>query len=245
MARRRGMGIFVAVFILTFVCLSIDSIGKHRLEDFRSQSSASNSGRDPLDPFFDADANNQSKVLVPMFCPPPSDGKDICRHLHGWPKSYITYDAALETIHHGKLSALYHISDWQVDWTLTLLTVVFFSVISWLVSICVCHFLLKTATTITLPSLLAAMTIAAFAMLNNQDEYVPDEAMIELFHVQQFAARFSAWLATIACYLSVVVAFHPRFVYDETLRRFSPNKKLQPSARSAVLTCVESPIRTG
>jgi hypothetical protein len=245
MARRRGVGIFVAVFILTFACLSIDSIGKHRLANFRSQSSANSQGSDPLDPFSDVDAGDQSEVLVPMFCPPPSDGKDICQHLHGWPISYMEYDAEFESIHHGKLSALNHISDWHVDWTLAMLTVAFFLVISWLVSICVCFFVLKTATKITLPSFFAAMTIAAFAMVNYRDDYVPHEVNVELFHVQQIVAGLSHWLATIACYLSVVVAFHPRFVYIETLRRLSPNKKLQPGARSAVLTCVESPPRTG
>jgi hypothetical protein len=104
---------------------------------------------------------------------------------------------------------------------------------------------LKTAARITLPSLFAAMTIAAFAMVNYRDNYVPDDVNVELFHVQLIAAGLSHWLATIACYLSVVVAFHPRFVYIETKRRLSPNKTLQPSARSAVLTCVESPTRTG
>jgi hypothetical protein len=244
MARRRGVGIFVAVFILTFACLSIDSIGKHRIGDFQNHSSAYSPGNDPLDPFSDADAGDQSKVLVPMFCP-QLDGKDICRHLHGWPTSYIEYDEEFESIYQGKLSALNHISDWHVDWTRAILTAAFFLVISWLVSICICFFVLKTAARITLPSLFAAMTIAAFAMVNYRDDYVPDDVNVELSHVQLIAAGLSHWLATIACYLSVVVAFHPRFVYIETLRRLSPNKKLQPSARSAVLTCVESPTRTG
>jgi len=245
MARRRGVGVFVAVFILTFACLAIDSIGRHRLENVRSQSNAYSPGSDPLDPFSDADAGEQSTVLVPMYCPPPSDGKDICRHLHGWPASYIEYDAEFESIYQGKLSALNHISDWHVDWKQAILTVAFFSVISWLVSICICFFVSKSAARITLPSLFAAMTISAFAMVNYRDKYVPDDVNVELFHVQLIAAGFSHWLATIACYLSVVVAFHPRFVYIETLQRLSPNKKLQPSARSSVLTCVESPTRTG
>jgi hypothetical protein len=51
----------------------------------------------------------------------------------------------------------------------------------------------------------------------------PDDVNVELSHVQLIAAGLSHWLATIACYLSVVVAFHPRFVYIETLRRLSPN----------------------
>ena len=232
MARPSGVGVFVSVFILTFACLSIDSIGKHGIGNFRSQTSANSPGSDPLDPFSDAGAGDQSKVLVPMYCPPPSDGKDICRHLHGWPASYIEYDAEFESIFRGKLSALNHISDWHVDWTRAILTVAFFLVISWLVSICICFFVLKTAARITLPSLFAAMTIAAFAMVNYRDDYVPDDVNVELFHVQLFAAVLSHWLATIACYLSVVVAFHPRFVYIETMRRLSPNKKLQPSARS-------------
>jgi len=245
MARRSGVGIFVAVFILTFAFLATDSIGKHRLENFRSQSSANNPGSDPLDPFSDADASDQSKILVLMFNPPPSDGKDICRHLHGWPKSYIEYDAEFESIYHGKLSALDHISDWHVDWMLAIFTGAFFLIISWLVSICVCFCLLKTATKITLSSLFAAMTIVAYVMFNYRGEYVPDDVNVELFHVRQVVGGISHWVATIACYLSVVVAFHPRFVYIETMRRLSPNKKLQPSARSAVLTCVESPTRTG
>jgi hypothetical protein len=134
MARRSGVGIFVAVFILTFAFLATDSIGKHRLENFRSQSSANNPGSDPLDPFSDADASDQSKILVLMFNPPPSDGKDICRHLHGWPKSYIEYDAEFESIYHGKLSALNHISDWHVDWKRDLKGHTFFCLSACLIS---------------------------------------------------------------------------------------------------------------
>jgi hypothetical protein len=83
---------------------------------------------------------------------------------------------------------------------------------------------------ITLPSLFAAMAIAAFAMLNYRDHFVPEEINVELFHVEFVAAGFSHWLATIVCYSSVVVAFHPKFVCNETLQLMSPNKKVGTAA---------------